>query len=77
MLARDLGLARNTVAEAYGQLAAEGLLDELCLTISPLLEGGHSTARVTSRQDQPELTGMRLVALLEDEGFLLSRYVRA
>ena len=60
-----------------GQLAAEGLLDELCLTISPVLEGGHSTARVTSRQGPAELTGLRLAALLEDEGFLLSRYVRA
>src|SRR5690348_688704 len=27
MLARDLGLARNTVAAAYGQLVAEGWLE--------------------------------------------------
>src|SRR5260370_879463 len=30
-----------------GQLVAAGLLDELCLTISPLLEGGHA-ARITT-----------------------------
>ena len=60
-----------------GQLAAAQLLDELCLTISPLLEGGQSTARVTSGRGPAELTGMRLAALLEDDGFLLSRYLRA
>jgi len=60
-----------------GQLAAEHLLDELCLTISPVLEGGRSTAGVTSRRGAAELTGMRLAALLEDDGFLLSRYLRA
>ena len=60
-----------------GQFAAEHLLDELCLTISPVLEGGRSTGRVTSRRGPAELTGMRLADLLEDDGFLLSRYVRA
>ena len=60
-----------------GQIAAEGLLDELCLTISPLLEGGHATGRVTWRRGPAEVTGLRLATLLEDDGFLLSRYVRA
>ena len=60
-----------------GQLAAEHLLDELCLTISPVLEGGQSAARVTSRRGPAGLTGMRLAALLEDDGFLLGRYLRA
>lgn len=59
------------------QFAAERLLDELCLTISPVLEGGHAVGRLTSRRGPTELTGMRLRALLEDDGFLLSRYVRA
>ena len=53
------------------------MLDELCLTISPVLEGGRSTARVTDEAGPTELTGMRLAALLEDDGFLLSRYLRA
>lgn len=64
-----------------GELAAAGLLDELCLTISPLLEGGYSPGRVTtastSRSEPPRPTGMRLAGLLEDDSFLLSRYVRA
>jgi riboflavin biosynthesis pyrimidine reductase len=60
-----------------GQLAAEHSLDELCLTISPLLEGGRSTARLTTRRGPAALTAMRLAALLEDDGFLLSRYLRA
>ena len=66
-----------------GQLAAGGLLDELCLTISPVLEGGHSAARVTVSQTAggppsgPGLTGLRLASVLEDRGALLTRYVRA
>lgn len=70
-----------------GQLTAEGLLDELCLTISPLLEGGYSAARLTrsprasARARAGEmpvtLTGLRLASVLEDEGFLLNRYTRA
>ncbi len=60
-----------------GQLVAEGLLDELCLTISPLLEGGHAAGRLTTRRGPTEITAMRLASVLEDDGFLLSRYVRA
>ena len=60
-----------------GQLTAEHLLDELCLTVSPVLEGGQSAARITSSRGPAEVTGMRLAGLLEDEGFLLSRYLRA
>jgi riboflavin biosynthesis pyrimidine reductase len=60
-----------------GQLAARRLLDELCLTLSPLLAG--------SGQDRI-LDGAGLVSgglqltlghLLEDDGFLLSRYTVA
>jgi riboflavin biosynthesis pyrimidine reductase len=60
-----------------GQLAAEHLVDELCLTISPVLVGGQSARRITSRPGPPDITGMRLAGLLEDDGFLLSRYLRA
>jgi len=59
-----------------GQLVAEHLLDELCLTVSPLLEGGHATGRLTSRRGPAEPTGMTLASVLEDDGFLLTRYVR-
>jgi len=64
-----------------GEFAAADLVDELCLTISPVLEGGYATARVTSgpsRGDAPaKLAGLRLASVLEDDGFLLTRYVRA
>jgi len=60
-----------------GQLAAEHLLDELCLTLSPVLEGGHAAGRLTARRGPTELTAMRLASVLEDDGFLLSRYIRA
>ncbi len=75
-----------------GQLAAEGLLDELCLTISPVLEGGHTAGRITAAPatgppatgapatggpaSGPGLTGLRLASVLEDGGALLTRYVR-
>jgi len=60
-----------------GELTAEQLLDELCLTLSPLLEGGHASGRLTSPCGQARVTDMRLGSLLADENFLLSRYVRA
>jgi riboflavin biosynthesis pyrimidine reductase len=68
-----------------GQLTADSLLDELCLTISPLLEGGCSPARLTgspnaatagTEQSAVKLTGLRLASVIEDDGFLLNRYVR-
>jgi riboflavin biosynthesis pyrimidine reductase len=66
-----------------GQLTAADLLDELCLTISPVLEGGYAAGRVTSSADvtsgdaPAKLAGLRLVSVLEDDGFLLTRYIRA
>lgn len=59
------------------QFVGAGLLDELCLTISPVLEGGHSARRITAGQAPGDgLTGMRLASVLEDGGALLTRYVR-
>ena len=61
-----------------GQFVEEGLLDELCLTISPVLEGGRSARRITAdRAPGDGLTGLRLASVLEDGGALLTRYVRA
>ncbi|MDF5757892.1 pyrimidine reductase family protein [Spongiactinospora sp. TRM90649] len=55
------------------QLAADGLIDELCLTVSPLLLGG-GAARVL---DGPAgRTPLRLADVLEEDGFLFTRYVR-
>ncbi len=60
-----------------GQLVAADLLDELCATVSPLLEGGGQVARMLAGMDPVSASGLRLASVLEDDGFLLSRYLRA
>lgn len=68
------------------QLTAAGLLDELCLTIAPVLEGGQA-ARIMATPPRtgqtasaaptaPDLTGLTLVSLIEDDGSLLCLYRR-
>jgi riboflavin biosynthesis pyrimidine reductase len=60
------------------QIAGEGLLDELCLTLSPLLAGPGAGRIVASGLPMPG-GGAQLFTLkhaLEAEGFLLCRYVR-
>ena len=54
----------------------ERLLDELCLTVAPILVGGGSKRIVTGLGDVH--TKMRRTHLLtDDDGYLYSRYVRA
>lgn len=55
------------------QLAAADLVDELCLTVSPMLIGGDA-ARVLN--GQASVTRLRLAHVLEEDGFLFTRYVR-
>ncbi len=57
-----------------GALAAADLIDELDLTLSPMLAGG-TGPRVTSGPTQLARR-MRLVHVLEDDGFLFTRYLR-
>ena len=57
-----------------GALAAADVIDELNLTISPQLAGGDGP-RVTS--GRPVSRRMRLAHVLEDDGFLFTRYLRA
>jgi riboflavin biosynthesis pyrimidine reductase len=58
------------------QLAADGLLDELCLTIAPLL-AGPGAGRIVSGDPFPAgLLPLTLAHVLEDGGFLLCRYTR-
>jgi len=64
-----------------GQVAAAGLLDELCLTLSPLLAGGRAgrilAAGATGGDDIPAAqAGLSLAHVLADSGYLLCRYVR-
>ncbi|GGK72413.1 hypothetical protein Sme01_08190 [Sphaerisporangium melleum] len=56
-----------------GQLAAAGLVDELCLTISPLLTGGDA-ARILN--GPPAHVPLRLAQVLEEDGYLFCRYIR-
>ena len=56
-----------------GQLAAAGLLDELCLTLSPLLAGGDAKRILAGPALAPE-RGWRLRSLCEQDGFLFLRY---
>jgi riboflavin biosynthesis pyrimidine reductase len=58
-----------------GQLISANLLDELCVTISPLLAGGHGP-RMIVQHGPAAVTELRLATLIEDDGFLLCRYVR-
>ena len=65
-----------------GQFVAAGLLDELCLTVSPLLEGGDA-GRIMAmppdakpgRDDDGGAAGLSLGHVLEDHGFLFCRYL--
>ena len=60
------------------QIAAEGLLDELCLTLSPLLAGPGADRIVTGGLPLPGggPEPFTLRHALEADGFLLCRYVR-
>ncbi|WP_157246007.1 pyrimidine reductase family protein [Nonomuraea typhae] len=55
------------------QLAAAGLIDELCLTVSPLLVGG-TAARILNGEGAHVSLALRHV--LEEDGVLFNRYVR-
>jgi riboflavin biosynthesis pyrimidine reductase len=62
-----------------GHIAAAGLLDELCLTVSPLLAGGQAGRILASAagDDVPEAqAGLELAHVLAGDGFLFCRYVR-
>ncbi|MBP2705651.1 pyrimidine reductase family protein [Microbispora sp. RL4-1S] len=55
------------------QLAAAGLVDELALTVSPVLVGGDA-ARILN--GVASRTPLELVQVLEEDAFLFCRYVR-
>jgi riboflavin biosynthesis pyrimidine reductase len=60
------------------ELADAGLLDELCLTVSPLLAGPGADRIVAGGLPMPGggTLPLTLAHVLEDEGYLLCRYVR-
>ena len=57
------------------QLAEAGLMDELCLTIGPLL-AGPGASRIVAGSPAAEPQELTLAHVLEDNGFLLCRYTR-
>ena len=56
------------------QLLESGLLDELCLTIAPLMAGPGAPRIVAGPPAASPARPLTLAHVLEDEGFLLSRY---
>jgi riboflavin biosynthesis pyrimidine reductase len=60
----------------FGELVAAGLVDQLCLTVAPLLAGA-GAARITEGLARPEPLGLELASALTEDGFLMLRYRRA
>ncbi|MDO0925171.1 pyrimidine reductase family protein [Streptomyces sp. TG1A-8] len=58
-----------------GQLVAARVLDELCLTVSPMLTAGDAQ-RIARGPSVAVPHRFALVSLLEEDGFLFSRYQR-
>ncbi|WP_211323084.1 pyrimidine reductase family protein [Amycolatopsis palatopharyngis] len=59
----------------FGGLLAEDLVDQLCLTVAPLLTGtGPSRIVAGPPVDVPR--GLRLASVLHEDGFLMLRYRR-
>jgi riboflavin biosynthesis pyrimidine reductase len=69
--------ARNVLAEGgptlNGELARAGLLDELCVTLAPLLASGDAK-RIIAGSTLDELETLELRSLLEDDNYLFLRY---
>jgi riboflavin biosynthesis pyrimidine reductase len=58
-----------------GHLISAGVIDEMCLSVAPLLAGG-SSPRVAHGSSRPVPHGFRLDRVLESDGYLFLRYVR-
>jgi riboflavin biosynthesis pyrimidine reductase len=74
----DRGLTRLLTEggpRLLAQFAAAGLLDELCLSIAPLVTSGDAP-RITNGPGLAAPERFRLAALLEEDGFLFGRYIR-
>jgi len=74
----ERGLRRVTCEggpQLFGSLIAADLVDELCLTVSPLLVGGDA-ARIARGTLPPAPRRMHLDSVLQADGFLFLRYLR-
>ncbi|MEU6818758.1 pyrimidine reductase family protein [Streptomyces sp. NPDC046860] len=73
-----LGLTRQLTEggpRLLGQLVAAGVLDELCLTLSPMLTAGDAQ-RIAGGPGVAVPHRFALASLLEEDGFLFGRYRR-
>jgi riboflavin biosynthesis pyrimidine reductase len=61
--------------QLLGQLAAAELLDELCLTISPLVASG-AAGRIATGTAAAQSGRLALAHVLEERGYLFCRYTR-
>jgi riboflavin biosynthesis pyrimidine reductase len=59
----------------FAGLTAADCVDEMCLTVAPLLAGG-SPGRISAGAATPAPRGLALAHVLEDSGVLLLRYCR-
>jgi 5-amino-6-(5-phosphoribosylamino)uracil reductase len=78
---RDRGFVRllhEGGPRVLAQFAAAGVVDELCLTVSPVITGGDAP-RIMNGPGVPRPGPGRFVprSVLEEDGFLFTRYVRA
>lgn len=74
----ELGLTRllsEGGPRLLGQLIAADVLDELCLTVSPMLTAGDAQ-RIAGGPSVPVPRRFALASLLEEAGFLFGRYRR-
>jgi riboflavin biosynthesis pyrimidine reductase len=69
--------ARSILAEGgptlNGELARAGLLDELCVSLAPLLASGDAK-RFLAGSTLDELASLRLMSIVEQDGYLFLRY---
>jgi riboflavin biosynthesis pyrimidine reductase len=85
----DLALARTMLVERglsrilseggptlFADMAAAGAVDELCLSVTPLL-AGPGARRIVSGTPWPDTAALRLHGLLEEDGALFGRYLSA
>ena len=73
-----LGLTRILVEggpQLLGQLFTAGLVDDLCLTVSPVVAAGHAI-RITNSAAETGGTALDLAHVLADDGQLICRYLR-
>ena len=57
----------------FADLARNGVVDELCLSITPML-GGPGPGRISAGKEWPTALPLTLVGLLEEDGSLFCRY---